>query len=155
MSCCIWKCVPIAIFRGVDISEVPGCHLLQQMSFQWESQKLLLGLVSHELSLPFCFRPIVNSMNYGLQLLHSMNVNQITLNHNSLKLSFINIWGLHLNFIKYESFLHSNSPNTFGLRETNLDDSIDSGNFFVRGYLSLIPKDSVTHMHGLAFCLKE
>ena len=67
----------------------------------------------------------------------------------------MNIWGLHLNFIKYEPFLDSNSPNIFGLRETNLDDSIDSGNFFVGGYLPLIPKDSVTHMHGLAFYLKK
>ena len=29
-----WKCVPTAIFDGVDISEVPGCHLLWQMSSQ-------------------------------------------------------------------------------------------------------------------------
>ena len=39
--------------------------------------------------------------------------------------------------------------------ETNLDDSIDSRNFFVRGYLSLIRKDSSTHMHGLAVYVKE
>ena len=24
-----WKCAPTAISGGVDISEVPGCHLLQ------------------------------------------------------------------------------------------------------------------------------
>ena len=24
---CAWKCVPTAISGGVDISEVPGCHL--------------------------------------------------------------------------------------------------------------------------------
>ena len=39
--------------------------------------------------------------------------------------------------------------------ETNLDDSIDSGNFSVRGYLPLIGKDSSTHMHGLAVYIKE
>ena len=33
--------------------------------------------------------------------------------------------------------------------QTNLDDSIDSGNFSVRGYLPLMWKDSGTHMHGL------
>ena len=44
---------------------------------------------------------------------------------------------------------------TFLLCETNLDDSIDSGNFSVRGYLPLIPKDSNTHMHGLAVYVKE
>ena len=75
--------------------------------------------------------------------------------HNSLKLSFTNIWGLHLNFVDSESFLESNSPNILALRETNLDDSIDSGNFSMRGYLPLIWKDSSTHMHGLAVYVKE
>ena len=36
-----------------------------------------------------------------------------------------------------------------------MDDSIDSGNFSVRGYLPLIRKDSITHMHGLAVYVKE
>ena len=39
--------------------------------------------------------------------------------------------------------------------ETNLDDSIVSGNFSVRGYLSLIQKDSGTHMYGLKVYVKE
>ena len=34
VPCCTWKCVPTAISGGVDISKVPGCHLLQQMSSQ-------------------------------------------------------------------------------------------------------------------------
>ena len=54
-----------------------------------------------------------------------------------------------------ESFLESNSPDILALCETNLDDSIDSGNFSVRGYLPLIRKDSSTHMHGLAVYVKE
>ena len=58
--------------------------------------------------------------------------------HNSLKLSFMNIRGLHSNFINCESFLESNSSGILALCETNLDSSIDSGNFFVRGYLPLI-----------------
>ena len=58
--------------------------------------------------------------------------------HSSLKLSFKNIQGLHLNFVDCESFLESNSPDILALYETNLDDSIDSGNFYVRGYLPLI-----------------
>ena len=41
------------------------------------------------------------------------------------------------------------------LFETNLDHLIDSGNFSVRGYLLLIRKDSMTHVHGLAICVKE
>ena len=36
-----------------------------------------------------------------------------------------------------------------------MDDSIDSGNFSVRGYLPSIRKDSITHMHGLPLCVKE
>ena len=75
--------------------------------------------------------------------------------HNALKLSFTNIWGLHSNFVDCESFLQSNSPDILALCETNLDDSIDSGNFSVRGYLPLIRKDSSTHMHGLAVYVKE
>ena len=49
----------------------------------------------------------------------------------------------------------SNSPDIFALCETNLDDSIASGNFSVMGYLPLIQKKSITHMHGLAVCVKE
>ena len=58
--------------------------------------------------------------------------------HSSQKRSFTNIQGLHLNFVQCESFLESNSPDILALCETNLDDSIDSGNFSVRGYLPLI-----------------
>ena len=75
--------------------------------------------------------------------------------HNSLKNSFTNIRGLRWNFVDCESFLESNSPDILPLCETNLDDSIDSGNFSVRGYLPLIRKDSGTHMHGLAVFGKE
>ena len=75
--------------------------------------------------------------------------------HNSLKLSFMNIRGLPSNFVDCESFLESNSPEVLALCETNLDDSIDSGNFSVRVYLPLIRKDSSTHMHGLAVYVKE
>ena len=68
--------------------------------------------------------------------------------HNSLKLRFTNIRGIRSNFVEGESFLELNSPDILTLCETNLDDSIDSDNFSVRGYLSLIRKDFVTHMHG-------
>ena len=60
--------------------------------------------------------------------------------HNSLKLSFTNIWGLHSNFVDCESFLESNSPDNLALCKTNLDDSINSDNFSVRGYLPIIQK---------------
>ena len=51
--------------------------------------------------------------------------------------------------------LKSNSPEILALCDTNFDDSIASGNFSVRCYLTLIEKDSTTHMHGLAVYVKE
>ena len=75
--------------------------------------------------------------------------------HNSLKLSLTNIQGLRSNFVECEYFLQSNSPDIFVLYEINLDDSINSSNFSVRGYLPLIRKDSITHMHGLPAYVKE
>ena len=67
----------------------------------------------------------------------------------------MNIRGLRSNFVDCEFFLKSSSPDILALCETNLDDSIDSGSFFGRGYLPLIRKDSGTHMHGLASYVKE
>ena len=67
----------------------------------------------------------------------------------------MNVCGLHLNFVECQSFLESNSPVILALCERNLDDSIDSGNFSVMGYLPLIQKNSITYMHGLAVYLKE
>ena len=74
--------------------------------------------------------------------------------HNSLKLSFTNIRDLPSNIVQCESFLASNPPDILALCNTNLDDSIDSGNFSVRGYLPLIQKDYITRMHGLAVYVK-
>ena len=74
------------------------------------------------------------------------------------KFSFRNIQDLqdlHSNFVDRESFIESNSPDILALCETNLDDSIDSGSFSVRGYVPLIQKDSSTHIHGLAVYVKE
>ena len=75
--------------------------------------------------------------------------------HNSLKPNFTNIRGLRSNFVECESFHESNSLDIGALCETNLDDSIDFGNFSVRGYLPLIRKDSITHIHDLAVYVKE
>ena len=75
--------------------------------------------------------------------------------HNSLKLSFGDIRGLCLNFVRCESYLESNSPGILPLCMTNFDDLTDSDNFFLRCYLPLIRKDSVTHMHGFAVYVKD
>ena len=47
------------------------------------------------------------------------------------------------------------TPDIFALCETNLGDSINSGNFSVKGYLTLIQKHSSTHMHSPAVYVKE
>ena len=103
-----------------------GVIFLRQMSSQSGSQKLLLGLVSRELTA-------------YLSIFNLFKLNELCLYyHNSLKLSFTNIQGLCSNFIDCESLLESNSPDIFFLCETHSDDSTDSGNFSVRGYLPLI-----------------
>ena len=75
--------------------------------------------------------------------------------HNSLKLSFMNIQGPRSNFVDCESFLESNSPDILALCDTNLYDSIDSGNFSVRGYLPLIRKDSSTQIFSTQYLSLE
>ena len=75
--------------------------------------------------------------------------------NNSLKLNFMNILGLCLNFVDCQSFLESNSPDILALCETNQGDSTDCSNFSVRGNFPLIWKVSITHMHGLAFYVKQ
>ena len=75
--------------------------------------------------------------------------------HNSLTLSPTYIKSLHSNFVECESFLESNLPDILVLCEINLDDSVISDNFSVRGYLLLMQKDSVTHMHSLTVYVKE
>ena len=87
---------------------------------------------------------------------YQKHVNQIIFeSHNSLKLSFTNIQGRCSNFVDCKSFLESNSNDIIALCETNLDDSIDSYNFSMRGYLPLIWKDSGSHMHSLTVYVKE
>ena len=34
VPCHVWKCVPTATSGGMDICEVPGCHLLRQINSQ-------------------------------------------------------------------------------------------------------------------------
>ena len=76
--------------------------------------------------------------------------------HNFLKLSFTNnIRGLRSNFVECESFLESYSPDILALWETNFDDSIDSDNFSVRGYLPLIQKDYYSYAWASSSCEKR
>ena len=77
-----WKCISIAISGGIDISKIPGCHLLRQMGSQWGSQKLLQGLVSHELT------AYLSDLDFFLNsrkwLYYRKYINQTTLNHTTL-----------------------------------------------------------------------
>ena len=82
-------------------------------------------------------------------------MNRTTLITLNVKLSFTNTRGPSSNFAYCEYFLGSNFPDILALWETDLDESIGSGNFSVRGYLPLIPKDSTTHMHGLIVYVKD
>ena len=123
------------------------------MSSQWLSQILLQGLVSHELT---AFLSIFNIFKLSeLWPCYQKYVNQTILNPVTLKLSFTNIWGSCSNFVGYESYPELNSRGILAQCETNLDDSIDSGSFSVRGYLALIRKDSSTHRYGLTVFVKK
>ena len=150
MPCHAWKFVSTPFFGGVDISKVTEWHSLWQMSSHWGSQKLL-QLVSHEITAYlsrfnlFLTQRIMTILSKGCK---PDNFEP----HNSLKLSFTNIQGLHSNVHECEYFLESNSSDILALCDTNLDDSIDSANF--SGYLPLIWKDSIIHMHGLAVYVK-
>ena len=145
------KCVSTAISGDVDVSEVAWCHFLQQMSSQWGSQKFYQELVSHEL-IGYFFTFDLLSTQFIMAILSKECKPDNFQSHNSLTLSFMNIRGFCSNFIEYESFLESNSPEILALCETNLDDSIDSGNFSVRGYLPLTWKDSITHVWSCSLC---
>ena len=102
-------------------------------------------MLSHELT---SYLSIINQFKLNeLWPYYQKHVNQILLNRTTI--------GLCSNFVDCESFLESNSPDTLALCQINPDDSIDSGNFLVIGYLPLIRNDSSTHMHGLAVNLKE
>ena len=109
--------------------------------------------MSHELT---AYLSIFNQFKLNeLWPYYQKHVNQIILNRITLQLSFTSIQGLRSNFVDCESFLESNSPDILALCETNLDDSLDFGNFSLKGYLPLIRKVSSTHMHGLAVYVKR
>ena len=144
--------VPTAISGGVDISKVPGWGL--QKSSQWGLQKLLQELVSHELTTYLSVLDLF--LTQWIMAILSKGCKPDNFEpHNSLKLSFTNIWDFLSNFVDCESFLESNSPDIIALCDTNMDDSIDSDNFSMRGYLPLIQKDFTTPMHRLTVYVKE
>ena len=104
VPCCAWKCVPTAISGAVDISEVPRCCLFLQMSSQWESQKLLQGLVSHEVTAYlFVFDVFLTQWIMAI-LPKECKPDNFEL-HDPLKLGFANIWILCSHLLSVNLFL--------------------------------------------------
>ena len=165
VPCWAWKCILTAISDGEDISKVPGCHLLWQMSSQWDSKKLLQRLVFHELT---AYLSVFNLLltQWIMAILSKGYKPDNFEPHNSLKLSFTNFWGLCSNSVEYESFLESNSPDVLTLCETKLGWlnwfwqflcegwffvlSINpSANAFVFGDFNIHHKDWLTYSGGI------
>ena len=71
--------------------------------------------------------------------------------HNSLIFSLTNTRDLPSNFVSYESFLESNTPNILTVWGTNLVDLINSRNFSVSTYLPRIPEELVCMASKLMF----
>ena len=119
--------------------------MLWQMSYLWGSQTLLYGSVPHDSQC--AFRPSEIAMFSKVCItdsVESLCITDSVESFNSLKLSFLIIQGLCSHLIGCEYFVKSNSSDILPSCETNLGDSIDCYNFFVKGYVSLIRKDSVT-----------
>ena len=95
VPCHAWKFVLTAIFGVVDISKVPGFLFITTDDFTVRVTKIISRIVvSRPCSIPFRFLPLLDSMKWPYQ----KRVNQ-TESHNSLKLSYTNIWALHSNFV--------------------------------------------------------
>ena len=123
------------------------------MSSQWGSKKLLQGLVSHELA-AYLFTFKLFKLN-ELWPYYQKHKNQIILNRTTLWSLALQIFEASVWILFIVNLFLNQTTDILSLCETNLNDSIDSSNFSVRGYLSLIRKDSSTHMQGLTVYLKE
>ena len=123
------------------------------MSFRWGSQKLLQGLVSHELT---AYLSIFNLFKLNeLWPYYQKYVNHIILNYvtlQSLDLQIFeafawNWWLCIFHWIKlsWHSCSMWNKPGWLDW----------FWQFSVRGFFPVIQKDSSTHMHGLAVYVKK
>ena len=133
----------------MPLPEIHGCHLLWVVSGRHKNYFKNQFLMNSEPA----FR-LLTYFNSVMTILSKGCTPDNFESCNSLKFSF-NIWSLCSNFVDYESFLESNSPDILALCESILYDTIDSSNFSLRGYVPLIWKDSTTHMHGLAVYVME
>ena len=100
VPCNVWKCVPTAISSGVEISKVPGCHFLQLMSSQNYFKDWCLLNSAHLSVFNLCLTQSIKAI-----LSKACKPDNFE-PHNSLKLSFTNIWGRPSNFVQCESSLN-------------------------------------------------
>ena len=110
----------------------------------------MLNLNSDSLNIPRYKQLLRTRVNYPLSYNESCFLYQVI-----NILSITNIRGLRLSFVGCESFLESNCPDILDLCEANLDDSIDSGNISVKGYLPSIWKDCSFCEEGASFCISR
>ena len=93
---------PSSHFLWCGFFLVSGCHFVWHMSSQWRSQKLLQGLVSHELRAYLSIFDVFLTQWIMAILLKGCKPDNFE-SHNSLKLSFRNIRGLLSNFVECDS----------------------------------------------------
>ena len=127
-ACLICWSLSLRVFPSRTNLKLHNVSLTQKMV-----KKVIINLDLSETSGPDCI-PVVVLKNCRPELSYIL----AEIFNKCLKK---NIWGLHSNFVNCKSFLESSSPDILALCETNLDGSIDSGNFSVR--------DDSSHMHGL------
>ena len=142
---------PYNYFRWCGYFWVPGYHLLWQMNSNKGHKNYFKGWCLMNSQPTFLFFNLFLTQ-WSMVTLSKVYKPDNFEPHNSLKLSFTNIWGPCSNIVECRSFLESNSPDILALCETILDESIDSGNFSVRGYLPLMRKDSINHAWSCSLC---
>ena len=134
---------PYSFFQWCGYFWGPWCDFLWQMSSQWRSQKNTsrIGVSwSHcllSVFVLFLSQLIMTILSKGCKPDNPES-------QNTLKCSFANIQGPCSNFAECEAFLETNSPDSLFLCETDLDGSVDCGNFSMMGYIPLIRKDFIT-----------
>ena len=136
---------PYSYFQWCRYFWCPWVSFVMMMSSQWGSKNYFKDLYLMNSQPTFPFLTFFLTQRIMAILSKECKLDNFK-PHNFLKLSFTKNWGLHSNFVEHESFLESNSLDILALCETKLDDSTDFDNFSVKCYLSLIRKDSITHM---------
>ena len=135
-----WRCVPTAIYKDLDI-QVP---FVMTDEFSVRVTKINFHPFTAYVS---DFTSISNSLKL---LYYQAGGNQMTLNHTalfSLVLAIAEVFNLIL-------MVKTNSSNIFTLCKTELENPINSCNFYQRGYLPSIQMASA-HMYDLAIYEKE